>query len=194
LYYVEKGDKTALLTHLLEGPEISHVLVFTRTKHGADKVAKTLTKSGIKAEAIHGNKSQTARQKALKGFKERAIKVLIATDIASRGIDVDKLSHVINYELPEVPETYVHRIGRTGRAGALGKALSFCSSDERSQLRQITKLIKKDIVVVEDHPYVSTVPQHSRSNDGRGNGGGRPAKDFKRRPTSFRKNRGHVSF
>lgn len=165
LYYVEKADKPELLRHLLTDSEIAHVLVFTRTKHGADKVAKTLSKSGIRAEAIHGNKSQNARQNALKGFKARTIKVLVATDIASRGIDVDKLSHVINYELPEVPETYVHRIGRTGRAGAAGSALSFCASDERQQLRQITKLIRKDIDVVTDHPYASKVA--STSNDGR---------------------------
>ncbi len=156
LYYVEKNDKPALLRHLLKDSDIAHVLVFTRTKHGADKVAKGLTKDGIKAEAIHGNKSQSARQNALKGFKARTIKVLVATDIASRGIDVDKLSHVINYELPEVPETYVHRIGRTGRAGEAGIALSFCATDERQWLKQITRLIKKDIDVVKEHPYVSS--------------------------------------
>lgn len=156
LYFVEKGDKPALLKHLLTDSDIAHVLVFTRTKHGADKVARGLSKGGIRAEAIHGNKSQTARQNALKGFKQRTIKVLVATDIASRGIDVDKLSHVINYELPEVPETYVHRIGRTGRAGESGSAISFCSSEELQWLKQITRLIRKDIDVVDGHPFVST--------------------------------------
>ena len=148
VYYVEKNDKLALLKNILLEEHINHALVFTRTKHGADKVAKNLNKNGIRAEAIHGNKSQNARQKALEGFKNRTISILVATDIASRGIDVDKLTHVINYELPEVPETYVHRIGRTGRAGEGGKAISFCSEEERGYLRDISRLIKKDIEVI----------------------------------------------
>ena len=145
VYYVEKSDKRNLLQEVLEQQSINHALVFTRTKHGADKVVKDLNRSGIKAEAIHGNKSQNARQKALAGFKDRSIRILVATDIASRGIDVDKLTHVINFELPEVPETYVHRIGRTGRAGESGTALSFCAPEEMAYLRDINKLLKVSI-------------------------------------------------
>lgn len=142
--------------HVLKNGAIEHVLVFTRTKHGADKVVKDLNKSGIKAEAIHGNKSQGARERALKGFKNKSIRVLVATDIASRGIDVEKLSHVINFEIPEQAETYVHRIGRTGRAGSAGIALSFCSSEEMSYMRGISKLINKKINVVESHPFAQS--------------------------------------
>lgn len=145
VYYVEKEQKRSLLRQVLIDKDIDHALVFTRTKHGADKVVRELNKSGVKAEAIHGNKSQNARERALKGFKNRDIRVLVATDIASRGIDVDSLSHVINFELPEVAETYVHRIGRTGRAGSLGTAISFCSKDERPYLKGITKLINQQI-------------------------------------------------
>ena len=146
VYYVEKSDKRNLLQEVLEQQSINHALVFTRTKHGADKVVKDLNRCGIKAEAIHGNKSQNARQRALAGFKDRSIRILVATDIASRGIDVDKLTHVINIELPEVPETYVHRIGRTGRAGESGTALSFCAPEEMAYLRDINKLLKVSIV------------------------------------------------
>jgi ATP-dependent RNA helicase RhlE len=153
VYYVRKEYKRPLLKHILKDANIESALVFTRTKRGADKVAKELNGDGVKAEAIHGNKSQGARVKALKGFKDRTIRVLVATDIASRGIDVDKLSHVINYELPEQAETYVHRIGRTGRAGASGIAISFCTQDEMPYLKDITKLIKKDIEVVKSHPF-----------------------------------------
>jgi len=153
VYYVAKEDKRSLLKHILGKADIESALVFTRTKHGADKVVKELNKNGIKAEAIHGNKSQNARERALKGFKNKTLRVLVATDIASRGIDVDKLSHVINYELPEVAETYVHRIGRTGRAGVNGIALSFCTQDEMPYLRNIHKLIKKNIEVVAEHPF-----------------------------------------
>lgn len=153
VYYVNKGDKQPLLKHLIKQENIQHVLVFTRTKRGADKVAKDLNKNGIKAEAIHGNKSQGARERALSGFKNKTITALIATDIASRGIDVDKLSHVINFELPEVPETYVHRIGRTGRAGSEGMAFSFCTPEEKGYLNDINKLIKKNIEPVIKHPY-----------------------------------------
>jgi ATP-dependent RNA helicase RhlE len=147
VYYVEKAGKKALLHQVLQSDEIETVLIFTRTKHGANKVAQDLNKIGITAEAIHGNKSQQARQKALAGFKNRTIKVLVATDIASRGIDVERLSHVINYELPEVPETYIHRIGRTARAGLKGTAISFCSSDERGSLKDINKLLHASIEV-----------------------------------------------
>ena len=153
LFYVEKNDKRALLNHILKDKEIKTALVFTRTKHGADKVVKDLVKVGITAEAIHGNKSQNARQRALTNFKNRTTRVLIATDIAARGIDIDELTHVINYELPNVPETYVHRIGRTGRAGASGIALSFCDAEELPFLKDIHKLIAKQIPVNEEHPY-----------------------------------------
>jgi ATP-dependent RNA helicase RhlE len=153
LYYVEKNDKKALLIHLLKDKAIKTALVFTRTKHGADKVVKDLVRVGITAEAIHGNKSQNARQRALSNFKNRTTRVLIATDIAARGIDIDELSHVINYELPNIPETYVHRIGRTGRAGLNGVALSFCDAEEVEFLKDIHKLISKQIPVEEGHPY-----------------------------------------
>ena len=157
IYLVEKNDKRQLLIHLLKNNTIQNALVFTRTKYGADKIAKELYRANIKADAIHGNKTQSARQRALNNFKEGKIRVLVATDIAARGIDVDDLSHVINFELPNVPETYVHRIGRTGRAGQSGSALSFCDMEERSYLRDIHKLIEKTIPVVEDHPYASTM-------------------------------------
>ncbi len=141
LYYVEKQEKKDLLIKLLaEKEEASSVLVFSRTKHGADKIARILCKAGIGSEAIHGNKSQNARQKALSNFKSHKTRVLIATDIAARGIDVNQLETVINYDLPDVPETYVHRIGRTGRAGNSGKAYTFCSQDERPMLKDIQKL------------------------------------------------------
>jgi ATP-dependent RNA helicase RhlE len=153
VYFVEKENKRSLLKHVIEDSAIAHAIVFTRTKHGADRVAKDLTKAGIAAAAIHGDKSQGAREKALKGFKDRSIRILVATDIASRGIDVDKLTHVINFEIPEQAETYVHRIGRTGRAGEAGVALSFCTPDEKQYLKDITKLIKKEIEVVSTHPF-----------------------------------------
>lgn len=153
VYFVEKNDKRLLLLHLLKDETIRTALVFTRTKHGADKVVKDLNRANIEAEAIHGNKSQSARQRALSLFKNGQIRVLVATDIAARGIDVDDLGHVINYELPNIPETYVHRIGRTGRAGASGIAYSFCDGEEREFLRDINKLITKAIPVIEEHPY-----------------------------------------
>ena len=163
IYFVEKKDKRKLLLHLLQDRNIITALVFARTKHGADKVAKDLVNSGIRAEAIHGNKSQGARQRALSNFKSQQTRVLVATDIAARGIDVEELSHVINYELPNVPETYVHRIGRTGRAGAQGISLSFCDEEEKEFLHDIHKLIRKTIPVVEDQPYHMThvgMPRH----------------------------------
>jgi len=153
LYFVEKGDKKKLLVDLLKDKSIVSALIFTRTKHGADKVVKDLAKAHVPALAIHGNKSQNARQNALNSFKAGKTRVLVATDIAARGIDVDSLSHVINYELPNVPETYVHRIGRTGRAGLSGIAISFCDSEEKEYLRDIQKLIGKSIPVIEDHAY-----------------------------------------
>jgi len=153
LYFVKKEDKRFLLKHVMQHHAIEHALVFTRTKHGADKVARDLNKNGIKAEAIHGDKSQNNREKSLKGFRNGMIRVLVATDVVSRGIDIDRLSHVINYEIPEVPATYVHRIGRTGRAGSKGTALSFCSSDERQYLKDIHKVLRKEINVVRIHPF-----------------------------------------
>jgi ATP-dependent RNA helicase RhlE len=153
LYFVDKGNKPHLLLHLLQDAAITSLLVFTRTKHGADKLVKVLQRQGIHAAAIHGNKSQNNRQKALLGFKTGEIRVLVATDIAARGIDIDALGYVINYELPDVPETYVHRIGRTGRAGASGIAITFCDAEERIELRDIQRLIGKTIPVVADHPF-----------------------------------------
>ncbi|MCP2044788.1 DEAD/DEAH box helicase [Pontibacter sp. HSC-36F09] len=162
VYFVEKNDKRDLLRHLLSDQDIERVLVFTRTKHGADRVAKDLNKANIQAEAIHGNKSQNARQRALSNFKDGSTRVLVATDIAARGIDVEELSHVINYELPNEPETYVHRIGRTGRAGNAGIALSFCDEEERYYLHDIQKLIKKQIKVDANHPFA--LPEHLSVN------------------------------
>ncbi len=153
MYFVEKDNKRKLLTMLLNDKNMETALVFTRTKHGADKVVKDLLQAGVTAEAIHGNKSQNARQRALSNFKTRQTRVLVATDIAARGIDIDELSHVINYELPNIPETYVHRIGRTGRAGHEGMAISFCEPEEQEYLRDINKLITNPIPVVKDHPY-----------------------------------------
>ncbi len=148
VYFVEKKEKTGLLIHLLKDKSIRSSLVFTRTKHGADKLVRQLSKTGIHAAAIHGNKSQNARQRALSDFKNAKIRVLVATDIASRGIDIDELPYVVNYELPNVPETYVHRIGRTGRAGKEGMAVSFCDVEERNELKDIQKLIGFQIQVV----------------------------------------------
>ncbi len=153
IYFVDKNNKPGLLLYLLKNSSIETVLVFTRTKHGADKVVKYLHSEKVTAAAIHGNKSQNARQHALKNFKDGNIRVLVATDIAARGIDIDELGHVINYELPEVSETYVHRIGRTGRAGASGIAISFCDAVEKDLLKDIQKLINKNIPVKDDHPY-----------------------------------------
>ncbi|MEP7171429.1 MAG: DEAD/DEAH box helicase [Bacteroidota bacterium] len=153
IYFVDKGNKNDLLMSLLKDKNIKTALVFTRTKHGADKVARVLVKSGIKAEAIHGNKAQNARQRALANFKAQTTRVLVATDIAARGIDVDDLQFVINFEIPNIAETYVHRIGRTGRAGATGTAFSFCNAEEKEWLRDIEKLISKKIPVIENHPY-----------------------------------------
>lgn len=156
VYFVDRKDKIDLLKDLLEDTALESVLVFTRTKHGADKVARMLSKAKIGAEAIHGDKSQNARQRALTNFKDRSLRVLIATDIAARGIDVDHLTHVINYELPEVPETYVHRIGRTGRAGRSGVAISFCGVEEVPLLKDITRLIGKRIPVAGGEEFAAS--------------------------------------
>ena len=156
IYFVDRGNKNNLLLHVLNTANIKTCLVFTRTKYGADKVAKFLIKNGIKAEAIHGDKAQNARQRALTNFKAQTTRVLVATDIAARGIDVDNLEHVINFEVPNIPETYVHRIGRTGRAGASGTAFSFCDGEEKAYLRDIEKLIGKKVPVIADNPFQFT--------------------------------------
>ncbi len=173
VYFVDKVNKNALLIELLKNTAIKTALVFTRTKHGADKVVNLLTKNNIKAEAIHGNKAQNARQRALSNFKAQTTRVLVATDIAARGIDVDDLAYVVNYEIPNIPETYVHRIGRTGRAGANGTAISFCDAEERVFLKDIEKLIAKKIPVIENHPFPMTNfnPIKEAKQQGRGNSG-----------------------
>ncbi|MFI3280098.1 MAG: DEAD/DEAH box helicase [Rikenellaceae bacterium] len=199
LYYVEK--KNELLVELLQNPEMESVLVFTRTKYGADKVAKILNRAGITAEAIHGNKSQNNRQRTLANFKERKTRVLIATDIASRGIDVDDLTHVVNFELPNVPETYVHRIGRTGRAGREGVAYSFCKEEEMPLLRDIEKLIGKRLQVVGDAPFkVAPIEKEKKEKkeekaaekkkpQQRGGGNGRPSTNRRRKEQRYKSNK-----
>ena len=163
--HVDRGDKRALLREVLRDPKMTRVLVFTRTKRGANRVAEELDRNGVRADAIHGNKSQGARQRALDSFKRGTIRVLVATDIAARGIDVDGISHVINFELPVEPESYVHRIGRTARAGASGVALSFCEPEERDTLRAIERLTRTTVRVVHDHPYA-----RQRGANGRAHG------------------------
>lgn len=155
VYFVEKQKKKHLLSHILSDTTIPRLLVFTRTKHGADKLVKDLHKTGVNAAAIHGNKSQGARQRALSDFKNNSIRVLVATDIAARGIDIDDLPYVLNYDLPEVAETYVHRIGRTGRAGNNGTAISFCDSEELQDLKNIQKLIGFPVPVTHPHPFIN---------------------------------------
>ena len=165
LYRVAKADKKRLLALLLADPAVKNALVFSRTKHGANAIAAFLIKQGVGAAAIHGNKSQSARVAALESFKAGRIKALVATDIAARGIDISELTHVFQLDLPEVPETYVHRIGRTGRAGAEGTAVSFCSAEEREYLQGIEKLIKKKIPVVKDHPYAPGAPRPAQEEE-----------------------------
>ncbi len=173
VYFVDKGNKNALLVEVLKDKNIKTALVFTRTKHGADKVVRILHKHNIKAEAIHGNKTQNARQRALTNFKSQTTRVLVATDIAARGIDIDDLEYVINYEISNVAETYVHRIGRTGRAGAKGTALSFCDAIEKEYLRDVEKLIAKKIPVIDNHPFPlqDHNPEKPVQQQGRGNHG-----------------------
>jgi ATP-dependent RNA helicase RhlE len=180
VFFVEKADKRALLVDVLRDVDMRRVLVFSRTKHGANRIAEHLVKAGVGAEAIHGNKSQNARERALAGFKAGKSRVLVATDIAARGIDIDDVTHVVNFDVPEVAETYVHRIGRTARAGASGIALTFVDSDERADWRAIVKLVRQDIAVVDGHPYQSRLPADAipRTNGtprpaARGGGGGR---------------------
>ncbi len=182
VYFVEREQKRGLLTHLLKEGNITRALVFTRTKHGANRVAKQLEGAGVSSAAIHGNKSQNARERALDEFRSGTLRVLVATDIAARGIDIDGLSYVVNYDLPNVPEQYVHRIGRTGRAGASGTAVSFCDAEERAYLRDIERTIRRNVPVVEDHPYRSGQPAPRPVNQASGaapearpsGGGGRP--------------------
>jgi len=180
VYMVEKADKRALLVDVLRDSAMKRVLVFSRTKHGANRIAEHLVKDGIQAAAIHGNKSQNARERALADFKAGRSRVLVATDIAARGIDIDDVTHVVNFDVPEVPETYVHRIGRTARAGASGMALTFVDHEERVDWRNIIKLTRQDIPVVDGHPYQSRVPMDARppapaprQQNGRRNGGNR---------------------
>jgi ATP-dependent RNA helicase RhlE len=201
--YVEQSKKRDLLRHVLQDPQFNRVIVFTRTKHGANRVTELLTKNRITSEAIHGNKSQNARQRALENFKNGKTQVLIATDIAARGIDVDAITHVINFEVPNVAESYVHRIGRTARAGASGIAISFCDAEEKSYIRDIEKLIGQPIPVDRDHPYHSETVEssnvmskgkakaqferkhNSRSGGGVRGGGGGP----KKKPSHRSKNK-----
>lgn len=181
IYYVDKGQKNELLKHVIQGEQMEAVLVFTRTKYGADKVVRMLTKSKISAEAIHGNKSQSRRQEALKNFKRGKTRVLVATDIAARGIDVDGLDYVINYEIPNISETYVHRIGRTGRAGNTGRAMSFCMPEEVKDLRNIEKLIGFGVPVVDGHPFESENPGAYKASQQKSNNGKRPQQKKKKR-------------
>jgi ATP-dependent RNA helicase RhlE len=153
IYFVDKDNKRGLLYHLIRNENLNNVLVFVRTKHGADNVVKALKKQGVNAEAIHGDKSQTARQRVLDHFKNKEITVLVATDIAARGIDIESLPYVINFDLPNIPETYVHRIGRTGRAGNGGISISFCGRDEEPYWKDIQKLIKVNVKIIKDHPF-----------------------------------------
>jgi ATP-dependent RNA helicase RhlE len=156
IYFVGKEDKRKLLYHLIRNEGLKQLLVFTRTKHGADNVVKALKKNGVNAEAIHGDKSQSARQRVLEAFKKNEISVLVATDIAARGIDIESLPYVLNFDLPNIPETYVHRIGRTGRAGNGGISISFCGKDEETYWKDIQKLVKVNVKTIKDHPYTWT--------------------------------------
>lgn len=195
VYFVGKKSKRKLLLHLLNTEDMDSTLVFSRTKHGADRIVRQLNKAKIAAAAIHGNKSQNARQRALGKFKDGEINVLVATDIAARGIDVDELSHVVNYDLPNVPETYVHRIGRTGRARASGVAMSFCDIVEKEYLKDIQKLIDERIPVVEEHPFVASLEEEAdasqkpKQNGGSRNGGGRNKKRNNNKRRNNRRNK-----
>ena len=179
---VPKNMKRKLLAYMLKDEELKRVIIFTRTKHGANRVSKNLDQLGVLSSAIHGNKSQSARQKALKQFKEGEIRVLVATDVAARGIDVDDISHVINYDLPNEPDSYVHRIGRTARAGATGISLSFCDHEERTYLRDIERLIRQKIPQMEDHPYhlEGVQPAEKGGNDDEDGDDRRPRKPYNR--------------
>ena len=193
IYFVDKGDKRKLLYHLIRNENLSNVLVFTRTKHGADNAVRALKKSGVEAGAIHGDKSQSTRVRMLDAFKNKEISVLVATDIAARGIDIESLPYVINFDLPNVPETYVHRIGRTGRAGNEGMAISFCSKDEQPYLKDIEKLIGLKIKVIQDHPYPykdeSENNAETPKKDYRNSKGGNSGKSNSRKSTASKKNK-----
>ncbi len=167
VYFVDKGNKNKLLVDVLKNTNIKTALVFTRTKHGADKVVRVLNKQNVTAEAIHGNKAQNARQRALSNFKSQTTRVLVATDIAARGIDVDDLEYVINYEMSNIAEMYVHRIGRTGRAGAKGTSYSFCDAEEKAYLKDVEKLISMKIPVIDEHPYplIDNNPEKAEKNN-----------------------------
>ena len=180
LYYVQKSEKRALLHHILKNSPRESVLVFTRTKHGADRVARDLNHAGFQATAIHGDKTQQARERSLQGFKDGKMHILVATDIAARGIDIDDLGLVVNFDLPNIPESYVHRIGRTGRAGAFGKAISFCDYEEKIYLKDIQKFIGQTVPVESNHPYhvalmepLTLASSSAASSSGRSMGGGR---------------------
>jgi len=194
IFFVEKSDKPALLEHLLRDSAIRRVLVFTRTKHGADKVVRRLRQASVNAEAIHGNKSQSAREQALAKFKVGTIRVLVATDIAARGLDVDEISHVINFDLPNEPESYVHRIGRTGRAGASGIAYSFCDVDERAYLIDIERLIQMHISKAANYPFASGLglpPTTDLTPRGRHNNQPRPGSQTRRLEEGNQRGAGH---
>jgi superfamily II DNA/RNA helicase len=191
----DKPAKTALLAELLKSEPVERAIVFTRTKHGADKVVRMLEKSGLKAEAIHGNKSQNNRERTLKAFRDGSLRTLIATDIAARGIDVDGVSHVFNYDLPNVPESYVHRIGRTARAGAEGVAISFCDHEEAAYLRDIEKLIRMAIPAENrrtgKQPHVPQAQPHQHKKHGHGHNGGHHGKQDARDRASGGNGRNH---
>jgi ATP-dependent RNA helicase RhlE len=206
VYFTDKGNKRNLLVHLLDDPACQRTVVFTRTKHGSDRVVRHLTKAGMSAAAIHGNKAQNARTRALEGFRKGDIGVLVATDIAARGIDVDGITHVINFDLPNIAETYVHRIGRTARAGNTGAAISLCDAEEHSYLSGIERLTSQRITRVEDHPYPATesprepAPQSGgrgasphRGGGGGGRGGGRGGHRGPGRPPRGGGSRAHAS-
>jgi ATP-dependent RNA helicase RhlE len=194
VYMVEQGSKRTLLSHLLRDAAMARTLVFTRTKHGADRVVKQLEADGIAAEAIHGNKSQPQRTRALDAFKMGRTRVLVATDIAARGIDVDQVTHVVQYDLPDVPETYVHRIGRTARAGAAGAAIAFCAGDDVSNLRQIEKTIRQPVprAALPALPGVAAVAERAAGAERpaqhpqRPGPAGRPARRAFGKPRGFR--------
>lgn len=189
LYHVDKTNKKPLLTHLLKDKKISSALVFTRTKHGANKITEYINKAGITALAIHGNKSQAARQKALASFKNNETRILVATDIAARGIDIDELAYVINFEIPNEPENYVHRIGRTGRAKRSGTAISFADHEEQYYIEEIHEVIKREIPIVKDHPFPRMIKPTLDSRTGKpikpkgpGKGGGGGSRNGGGRP------------
>jgi ATP-dependent RNA helicase RhlE len=193
LYHTDKNNKINLLTDILQDRSIETALVFTRTKHGADKVVRMLIKAGIRAEAIHGNKGQSARQRALSNFKDKTTRVLVATDIAARGIDIDELAWVINYDIPNIPETYVHRIGRTGRAGANGTALSFCEQDERPYIRDIEKLIRKSIPLAENNPYPASSAPAQAAVQPNASSQNKPANANRNRPRQGNSGQGNTA-